>query len=129
MVDMFVTLEIRYAGLCRHPEGMVVRGAPWRSQPFPALFGVVTHPTHGVTLFDTGYSERFVRETSAFPARLYRWLTPPEVTHDDTAVAQLARAGIKAEDVKRIVISHFHADHVAGLRDFPNAELVATREA
>jgi glyoxylase-like metal-dependent hydrolase (beta-lactamase superfamily II) len=32
-------------------------------------------------------------------------------------------------DICRIVISHFHADHIAGLRDFPAAELIALRAA
>lgn len=129
MPETTVRLDLRYAGLCRHPEGMVVRGAPWRPADFPALFAVVRHPTHGITLFDTGYSERFAAETHPFPARLYRWLTPVALAPGETAVEQLRAESVRPEDVRRIVISHFHADHVAGLRDFPNAEFIATREA
>jgi glyoxylase-like metal-dependent hydrolase (beta-lactamase superfamily II) len=124
-----VELEIRYAGACRHPERMVIRGGRWRPVDFPALFAVLRHPEHGVTLFDTGYTERFARATGPFPARLYRWLTPATVRPDETAVAQLARAGVPASHVRRVVVSHFHADHVAGLRDFPDAELIASRAA
>lgn len=124
-----VDLEIRYAGTCRHPERMVVQGGRWRPVDFPALFAVLRHPEHGVTLFDTGYTERFALATVPFPARLYRWLTPTQLRPEETAVAQLARAGVSPSQVRRVVISHFHADHVAGLRDFPGAELIASRAA
>ena len=40
-----------------------------------------------------------------------------------------AAFGLAPRDVRRVVVSHFHADHVAGLRDFPNADLVALRSA
>lgn len=124
-----VSLFLRWAGSCRHPEAMVLSGAPWRPARFPALFGLLRHPRHGVMLFDTGYSERFHEATETFPQRLYRWLTPVELMPDGSAVEQLARAGIAPESVERIVLSHFHADHIAGARDFPKARFVASRQA
>jgi glyoxylase-like metal-dependent hydrolase (beta-lactamase superfamily II) len=51
-------------------------------------------------------------------------LTPVTVDETNTAVAQLARLGIGANDVRTIVLSHFHADHIAGARDFPQAKFV-----
>ncbi|TMH70515.1 MAG: MBL fold metallo-hydrolase [Betaproteobacteria bacterium] len=124
-----VALSLRWAGSCRHPEAMVLKGASWRPALFPALFGILRHPRHGVTLFDTGYSARFQRATEPFPQRLYRWLTPVRVALGDSAAEQLLRAGIAPESVARIVLSHFHADHIAGARDFPNARFVASRAA
>ncbi len=44
--------------------------------------------------------------------------------------ANMQAAGIRAEDVGTVIISHFHGDHISGLRKkddslaFPNAELV-----
>lgn len=124
-----VSLDLRWAGGCLHPEAMAVRGASWRAALFPALFGVLHHPRHGVTLFDTGYTARFMQATERFPQRAYRWLTPLQLAAGDSAVEQLAREGIAAEAVERIVLSHFHADHIAGARDFPNARFVASRGA
>jgi glyoxylase-like metal-dependent hydrolase (beta-lactamase superfamily II) len=60
---------------------------------------------------------------------VYRWLTPVELDDDRGAVAQLAAIGIAANDVTHVVVSHFHADHVAALRDFPAARIVCSREA
>ena len=37
--------------------------------------------------------------------------------------------GVKPDEVRWIVVSHFHADHVAGLRDFPRAKLFAAESA
>jgi glyoxylase-like metal-dependent hydrolase (beta-lactamase superfamily II) len=124
-----VALTLRWAGSCRHPQAMAVRGASWRPGMFPAMFGIVRHPRHGVTLFDTGYSTRFREATEPFPQRLYRWLTPVRLASGDSAAEQLARAGIAPESVARIVLSHFHADHIAGAKDFPNARFVVSRAA
>src|SRR5205823_12482995 len=60
---------------------------------------------------------------------LYRWVTPMHVRPELAVAAQLPRFGLTPADVKTVVISHFHADHVAGLRDFPHADLVALRSA
>jgi glyoxylase-like metal-dependent hydrolase (beta-lactamase superfamily II) len=124
-----VSLEVRWAGGCTHPQALAVQGASWRPAFFPALFAVLRHPRQGVTLFDTGYSARFIEATHRFPQRAYRWLTPLQLAAGDSAVEQLGRDGIAAESVERIVLSHFHADHIAGARDFPNARFVASREA
>ena len=36
---------------------------------------------------------------------------------------QLQSFGIKTNDINHIIISHFHADHIGGLQDFPNAKI------
>jgi glyoxylase-like metal-dependent hydrolase (beta-lactamase superfamily II) len=125
----FVTSELRYAGFCRHPEAMLIRGGSWRPTSIPALFAVLRHARFGVILFDTGYTSRFLEQTRSFPARVYRWLTPLVLNEADTAARQLAGMGIDPGSVGRIIISHFHADHIAGARDFPSARFVATEDA
>lgn len=124
-----VELTILAAGSCSHLEWVVLRGGGWRPVRFPSLVGVVRHPTRGVILFDTGYSERFFRETRPFPARLYAWTTPVRFAPADGAAAQLAARGIAPGDVRLVLLSHFHADHVGGARDFPNARFVCSEEA
>lgn len=106
---------------CAHPECVVMRGGRWRSTLFPALCGLLAHPTRGWILFDTGYSSHFTQATAPFPERLYRWVTPLTLTPADTLLAQLARLGISADEIRYVIISHMHGDHIAGLKDFPNA--------
>lgn len=117
------------AGSCRHLERLVIRGGRTRRLRLPALVGVLRHPTEGVVLFDTGYAPRIRRAAAGWPGRLYPWIVPFSVDDAASAVAALARRGIAPEDVRTVVVSHFHPDHVGGLRDFPLARIVTTTEA
>lgn len=124
-----LSFELRTAGSCIHPEHIVMGSGPWTALTFPAMFGVIEHPERGVVLYDTGYGEAFIRATERFPERLYRWVTPVRLGPAQTARAQLSTQGIDASDVRAILISHFHADHVAALEDFPRAEFIYLPEA
>lgn len=96
---------------------------------FHALIALIEHPVHGMTLFDTGYSPRFFEATQRWPFRVYRWATPVVTDHRLSAVEQLRARGFEPRDVQRIVLSHFHADHTCGLKDFPHADLIATQSS
>lgn len=102
---------------------MAIRGGAWRVADFPNLVGLIRHPTAGALLFDTGYAEHFVRATDRFPERLYRWTTPVVLPAEECLQAQLARRGIAMHEVRAVFASHLHGDHIAGLRDLPNAEV------
>lgn len=125
-----LTLQLLTAGYCTHP-GFVInpRRGGWAAQPFPAMFGLLRHPTQGLILYDTGYAPRFFAETARFPASLYRRATPVVCPPAETAVAQLAHQGIRPADIGLIILSHFHADHLGGLLDFPRARLLYLRAA
>lgn len=114
-------------GHCTHPECVAMRGGRWASMMFPALCGLLQHPTRGWILFDTGYSNHFIEATRQFPERMYRWITPLSLPPEETLLAQLQASGIAAGDIRHVVISHMHGDHIAGLRDFPNASFITMR--
>ena len=115
------------AGYCRHPEAMTLSGGTLASTVFPSLVGLLIHPTEGPVLFDTGYDAAFLAATRPFPQRLYRWLTPPTITAGTSVSAQLQRFGLAPDDVRWVVLSHFHGDHVAGLRAFGRARIACSR--
>lgn len=116
-------------GYCLASEHHVLAGAPRRTIECHSLVALLRHPTHGWTLFDAGYAPRVIGATARWPYRLYRRATPLRISAGLALVNQIGRLGIAPGDVRRIVISHFHADHVGGLLDFPEAELIALREA
>lgn len=120
-------LRVVECGHCRNVEAITMRGAPLRVVDFPALIGVIAHPSAGVILFDTGYDAAFLAATEPFPERLYRIATPVRLPPGESAAERLAVLGIAPEDVRHIVISHFHGDHVAGLGRFPHARLHCAR--
>jgi len=117
------------AGRCRVPEAAVRPGGGLGAMDLPALTALIRHPTEGPVLFDTGYSPRFFEATRRFPYRVYRWLTPVTCEPHQTVAAQLPALGISPGDIRWVVISHFDADHIGGLRDFPAARFVCHREA
>ncbi|MBU0552633.1 MBL fold metallo-hydrolase [Myxococcota bacterium] len=125
---MTVRFELLAAGYCRHPQRVILRRG-WRIMTFPSMFGLIEHPKAGVILYDTGYAEHFHAATRPFPERLYAWATPMHLDPGEAAVAQCAARGIKPEDVRLIILSHLHGDHIAGLRDFPQARFALLPEA
>jgi len=44
-------------------------------------------------------------------------------------VCQLAQFGLRAADIRFVILSHFHADHIAGVRDFPEAQIIVQEAA
>ncbi|WNO08301.1 MBL fold metallo-hydrolase [Teredinibacter sp. KSP-S5-2] len=122
-------LTLLKVGYCCHPEAIAVRGGSWKPVQFPAVVGVLQHPTQGVILFDTGYAPHFTDATQPFPERLYRWVTPMHLSEQQHLHHQLAQRNIALGDVRYIFISHFHADHIAGLKDFSNARFFCSRQA
>lgn len=114
-------------GHCLHPQMMTIRGGSLRPTVYPALAMLLVHPDEGPILFDTGYDPAFFAATDRFPERLYRWLTPTTLPEGADIVSQLARAGIAPDDVRHVVLSHFHADHMAGLHHFPCAVIHCAR--
>jgi glyoxylase-like metal-dependent hydrolase (beta-lactamase superfamily II) len=121
---MNVNINLLEAGYCTHIKKISLRTAPWHCCKFPAKFALIQHPDIGNILFDTGYSDRFFKETRIFPFQIYRWITPVSFQKEDSAISQLSALNIKPEDIDYIFISHFHADHIGALRDFKKAKFI-----
>ncbi|MEQ8811504.1 MAG: MBL fold metallo-hydrolase [Imperialibacter sp.] len=124
-----VSFEMKSAGYCTASWHHAQRGAPKKTIRFYATYAVIKHTKHGVILFDTGYAKRFFSSTANYPYKLYRAFTPVFIKPEEEAAAQLKADGIQPEDVRYIIVSHFHADHIGGLRDFPNARFICDRAA
>jgi 4-pyridoxolactonase len=85
---------------------------------FPVFSIFVDHPD-GKVLIDTGFDKAWVERVLPFEK--------PEQTADQTIVAQLAKIGVRPEDVDIVVNSHLHFDHCSGNRYFPNSRFIMTR--
>jgi glyoxylase-like metal-dependent hydrolase (beta-lactamase superfamily II) len=106
---------------------MTRRDAGLAPAVFPALAALIVHPDEGPMLFDTGYDPAFFAATEPFPERLYRWTTPVSLAPGEAVADQLPAFGFGPEDIRAVVVSHFHGDHIAGLTRFPNARIVCAR--
>jgi glyoxylase-like metal-dependent hydrolase (beta-lactamase superfamily II) len=120
-------LQIFHSGYCV-ADGAVVNPQEGRGKcRFYATWALLQHPKEGYVLFDTGYSFRFGEATQRWPFRIYGLMTPYFLQKEELAIERLKTIGIDSQEVKMIILSHFHADHIAGLKDFPNAKIVSSR--
>jgi N-acyl homoserine lactone hydrolase len=87
---------------------------------------VVVRDNADVVLVDVGWS----REACAAPIRaigaVQARVMGMDVQRGDALVDQLAMLGITRDRVKTVIATHMHLDHVGGVIDFPDAELVCS---
>ena len=57
---------------------------------------------------------------------MYRFPNPITLKKEDTIDYQLRKKGISIEEIKYIIVSHLHPDHIGGLKFFPNSNLILT---
>jgi glyoxylase-like metal-dependent hydrolase (beta-lactamase superfamily II) len=124
-----IKLHLNYAGYCTAKASHAVKTDPKTEIKFRALFGVIKHPEFGLILFDTGYTRKFYDVTNRFPNKIYALLTKVYIEEKDEIKSQLIENGYSPLDVKHVIISHFHGDHIAGLTDFPNAKFYCSKIA
>ncbi len=124
-----VHCELLDTGYCLAWEHHVIQGGAHRRLQCHSLVALLHHPQHGWLLWDSGYAPRMLEATQALPFSLYRRATPLFLSPQLAVCAHLQRRGLTPAMIRRVIISHFHADHIAGLRDFPQAELIALHSA
>lgn len=124
-----LTWRLLDTGYCTAHESMLLRGARRVTIACHALVALIEHPQHGMIVWDTGYAPRMLNATERLPWRLYRRATPLHIAPELSLAAQLDRIGIAPESIGTLILSHLHADHVAGLRDLPSARIVLHRAA
>lgn len=76
----------------------------------------------GLTLVDTGLGLDDYTNPTWF-TRLFRIITQMPFDPNEAAINHVKQLGYKPEDVKHIIITHMHFDHISGLPDFPHAKV------
>lgn len=117
------------SALVATPERFVLRGGSWCRIDVGVLYGLVLHPRHGPVLIDTGYGPRATEGERSTLLTLYGAVLRPRLQRGHLPIPQLAALGIRPGDVRRIIVTHFHPDHIAALRDFRNAQFVTSAAA
>jgi N-acyl homoserine lactone hydrolase len=95
-------------------------------EPLPVNAFLVEHPA-GLCVFDAGQTS-----DAAAPGYFPAWhpffrLSRFELGPDDELGPQLAASGWSPGDVRWVVLSHLHTDHVGCLPSFPDASVLVSR--
>ncbi|OJJ03887.1 hypothetical protein ASPVEDRAFT_43376 [Aspergillus versicolor CBS 583.65] len=102
------------------------------TEPMPVGVFLIHHP-EGIFLFDTGQSP-CCNDSGYFPrtALFNSLLSEFTIEHKDGILEQLHRQGLRATDLKGIILSHLHNDHAGGLEDLigeaPDLPVYISRE-
>jgi nucleoside-diphosphate-sugar epimerase/glyoxylase-like metal-dependent hydrolase (beta-lactamase superfamily II) len=119
-----VKLKLFTTGYTLQRHSFAESGASNEQIAFHGTFALIEHPEFGLSMFDTGYAPHLEGATERLPFRLYSRLAPIARGSMRSARDILVSAGIDPMNVRRIIISHFHADHIAGLKDFPDVDYI-----
>ena len=117
------------SGMMNTTLGFLQNGSPMEKYLAPVSFFVVKHPK-GVVLFDTGNNDKLITDTNYWPA-VFRALvtTPtPSMTPEVAIDVQLAKIGVKPEDVRYVVMSHLHMDHAGNIGKFKKSTFIIQRD-
>jgi len=97
--------------------------------PRPVNVYVIEH-ARGLILFDTGQDRASVTDDTYFPGGvtgyLYDRLARFDIGAQDTLTAQLATLGYAPPDVDTAILSHLHEDHIGGLAELADADLLVS---
>ena len=121
------TVDIKTAHRIRKPGGLirVFTDSRW-TEWLPIYTWVIDH-LEGIIVVDTGETSK-----SSDPAYYpywhpyYRYSLRMNVRPEDEIGPQLRGMGITHEDIKTLVLTHFHTDHAGGLYHFPGTEILAS---
>lgn len=111
-------------------ERLMLRGGTWQSARLRVRYGLFFHPAAGPVLVDTGYTpEALSGDRRGRMLRLYGALLKPELNAAEQVLPVLERFGLSPDDIRTIIVTHFHADHISGLSLFRNARFIASDAA
>ncbi len=100
-------------------------GATSNPIQIPVGFYVVRHPK-GNVLFDTGNNDKIIADPTYWGsfAKDLNPVRTPDVAID----TQLAKIGLKPDDIKFVVVGHMHLDHGGNIGKFPKSVLVVQKD-
>lgn len=106
----------------------VLTSRRWIELPITAT--LIEH-RDGFVLFDTGLDPAILTDPNYISKAIGRFLLRRifrlHISPEDRLDRQLSRLGFSASDIKTVVISHLHFDHVGGIAQVPQADLLVSK--
>jgi N-acyl homoserine lactone hydrolase len=99
----------------------------WSTDTLPINVFLIEHAS-GLALVDAGQSAEAAAGKHYFPKWYpYFRLAKFELSPHETAAAQLVAAGVPVRDIRWVVLTHLHTDHVGGINEFGEASVLVSR--
>lgn len=121
------TVRIKTAQRSRKLGGLlrVLTDSTWTGW-LPIYAWVIDHP-EGIIIVDTGETAR-TSDPDYFPRwhPYYRSSVQMNVRPEEEIGPQLRSMGIREQDVRTLVLTHFHTDHAGGLHHFPDTKILVS---
>jgi N-acyl homoserine lactone hydrolase len=102
--------------------GPVTPRSKWWTVPCPAF--LVTHPSAGHFVVDTGLHPSVTAKPAANMGRLVAWYGRPELEPGEDLPAQLRSRRIDPKEIRTVVMTHLHFDHASGMSEFAGAQFI-----
>jgi N-acyl homoserine lactone hydrolase len=102
--------------------GPLTPRSSWWTVPCPAF--LITHPSAGPFVVDTGLHPSVTSKPSANMGRTIAWYGKPELDAGEDLPAQLRSKGIDPKTINTVVMTHLHFDHASGMAEFAGASFI-----
>mgnify|MGYP000397717476 CR=1 FL=1 len=106
-------------------HGFSVRGAPLTDPLVSAMVAVLVRHPEGPILIDAGMSRNGVAHVATVPLLMQAII---ELELSQSVAEGLAGQGLAASDLRGVLLTHSHWDHVSGLEDLPGVPVWLTDE-
>ncbi len=103
--------------------------AKYYTEYMPIWVWVIEHP-EGLILVDTGENadsmevDKYLSKESWYAVYQFKHACNVKIQRQSEINNQLNKVNLKAEDVKLVVLTHMHLDHIDGLKFFPKQEIM-----
>ena len=101
-----------------------------RSWVFAPINVFIVEHRDGLVLFDAGLNPAIVSNPNYIDSPVGRFFLRKvfrlHIGSEDTLSRNLETLGYSPDDVQKIVFSHLHFDHIGGIAEFPQAELIVS---
>ncbi len=119
-------IKIYRCGYCYNNLHRIYKNMPKETIQFPATAILFSHQNN-LYLIDTGYSKRVFEY--GLKSKIYHKLNPIVYEDSNSLKNQLEADGISNLDIKGIILTHLHPDHIGGLKDFPNSQIIMSEKS
>lgn len=117
---------IFHCGYCKNNLKHMFKNEKDKDIIFSSKVVLMHHKEHGYFIYDTGYSRQIYN--CGLVGKLYNFFNPTFVEKCDEISRKLSKIGISILDIKSVIVSHFHPDHIGGLKFFDKSKILASKD-